>query len=678
MTGPAMLARAAALRKSKLEAASRSSGETLFLYGSQTGNAMEVAKSLNAEAATHGIASRVLALDEKPLHKIPGTTKAAVFVVSSTGDGDPPENCERFHNALKRRTHAADLLAGVQFTVLGLGDSNYTTYMGVPRVFTSRLPELGAKRFYKNCEADEVDGLEDVIDKWKEGLWDALKAAVSEGANPPSVAPLPNGTANPPPASKESKLVGVPPLQKSRIKLIWQGAETIRTHGKLSSATNGTVTSLENGNPTIEYSAAHPFSAEVTAAEYMTASWSDRRVIHLEVDIARTGASYKPGDSLGVLPENRPELVDGLLERLGADGGRVFSVAAVDDVGTGQGDGSADVAGGARLLGHVGWPCTLREALLRHCDVTAVARKGLLRVLAEYCADSAERTELLMLSSRGGRDAYKVQIQEVRPSLLEILKRFPSCKPDLAHLLDSLPPLVARMYSVTCNANDAPGRVQVAFSVVKEQTGDGRVFHGVCTSWLERRLGLDPKTQRQFVANPSARVSVPVFLKSGGDFRLPEGLTAPLLMIGPGTGVAPFRGFLQQRRERLQAGGEAGPAWLFFGCRKEDEDFLYEKDLRKFETDGTLTKLVTAFSRAGDAKVYVQHKLSEHAEKLASLIQHGKAHVFICGDGVNMARDVHAALVKVLVDGAQMAEGDATALLNNMVKEKRYVRDIWS
>lgn len=358
--------------------------------------------------------------------------------------------------------------------------------------------------------------------------------------------------------------------------------------------------SAENGNAATEYSAAHPFRAAVTVAEYMTASWSDRRVIHLELDIAQTGAKYKAGDSLGVLPENRPELVDGLLERLGADSRRVFSVAAVDDVSTGLG---ADVAGGARLLGHVGWPCTLREALLRHCDVTAVARKGLLRVLAEYCADSAERTELLMLSSRGGRDAYKVQIQEARPSLLEILKRFPSCKPDLAHVLDSLPPLVARMYSVTCNAKHAPGKVQVAFSVVKEQTGDGRVFHGVCTSWLERRLGLDPKTQRQFVADSSAPVTVPVFLKSGGDFRLPEDLTAPLLLIGPGTGVAPFRGFLQQRREGLKEGGEAGPAWLFFGCRREDEDFLYDKDLRQFETDGTLTKLVTAFSRAGETKV---------------------------------------------------------------------------
>jgi NADPH-ferrihemoprotein reductase len=117
-----------------------------------------ISLSLLLQAQTHGISSKVLALDEKPLHKIPGTTKAAVFVVSSTGDGDPPENCERFHNALKRKTHAPDLLNGLHFSVLGLGDSNYTTYMGVPRVFTSRLPELGAKRFYKNCEADEVDG----------------------------------------------------------------------------------------------------------------------------------------------------------------------------------------------------------------------------------------------------------------------------------------------------------------------------------------------------------------------------------------------------------------------------------------------------------------------------------------------------------------------------------------
>lgn len=429
-----------------------------------------------------------------------------------------------------------------------------------------------------------------MIDAWKEGLWAALKAVAAEGpASPTSDVPAQNGIAEK--AEDESKLVGVPPLQQSRIKLIWHSMEVAKP------SENGTrEKATEEGSPG---TAANPYHAPVTRAEYMTASWSDRRVIHLEVDVSESGSQYTPGDSLGVLPENSPELVDALLERLAADGSRVFSVAGVDDV-------SADVGmGAARLLGHVGWPCSLREALLKHCDLTAVARKGLLRVLAEYCSDAKERAELLMLSSRGGRDAYKVQIQEGRPSVLDILKRFPSCKPDLAHVLDSLPPLVARMYSVTCSPAAVPGKAQVAFSVVREETKDGRVFNGVCTSWLERRLGLDPKSQREFLPDAASPVSLPVFLKSGGDFRLPGSLESPLLLIGPGTGVAPFRGFLQQRREQLKSNGgaEAGEAWLFFGCRKKDEDFLYKEDLQQFETDGTLTKLVSAFSREGQTKV---------------------------------------------------------------------------
>ena len=175
-----------------------------------------------------------------------------------------------------------------------------------------------------------------------------------------------------------------------------------------------------------------------------------------------------------------------------------------------------------------------------------------------------------------------------------------------------------------------------------------------------------------------------MYVKRSVAFKPPEDTSAPVIMIGPGTGVAPFRGFLERRRAQLkEAGGAAsaaGPAWLFFGCRKAEEDYLYRSDLEGFAADGTITELITAFSREGAEKVYVQHKLAARAKEVAAMVTAPGAHVFVCGDGAGMAKDVHAALCEALQAHAEGVPDSAAAAaaLAAMTKEGRYVRDIWS
>ena len=389
--------------------------------------------------------------------------------------------------------------------------------------------------------------------------------------------------------------------------------------------------------------------------------------------------AFQPGDSLCVLPEADAAYVAALASRLRVDPARAFTLQP------------------AGALPHVRSPARAGAALARCVDACAPPRRSVLRTLAEHCADPAERLRLLLLSSRGGREAYEAQVGAPRLSLLDVLAQHPSCTPPLEALLDALPPLAPRPYSIACAPEAAPGRAAVAFSRVALPGGRA----GVATGWLSSLpLG----------------ATVPLFLRPGGAFTPPAEPDVPLIMIGPGTGVAPFRGFLQRRAAaRASAGANAAarfaPAWLFFGCRGEAEDFLYRDELQAWAANGTLARLVTAFSRTSGGesapKTYVQHRMAELGAELAALIAPQDATkpamLFVCGDGAGMAKGVHAALLgayhhfgvvcslgamqantpprrcaDILQQHAGLSAADAAASLAEMAKCGRYVRDIWS
>ena len=309
-------------------------------------------------------------------------------------------------------------------------------------------------------------------------------------------------------------------------------------------------------------------------------------------------------------------------------------------------------------------------------------RKSLLRLLGEYCSSDKDKQRLLHLSSIGGRQDYNTDIKAAQPSLLNLFQQFPSCHPPLAGLLDCLPPLAPRMYSVSCSPLQSPNAVQVAFSVVKYDTPAG-TRRGVATNWLQQ---LCKPLLKKGDETAEADIRVPVYLRKGGSFGLPvhadsglPNLAAPLLMIGPGTGVAPFRGFLQQRHHLTKhQDGAVAPASLYFGCRQKAEDYLYQDDLKGFAADGTLSKLRVAFSRAQSSKVYVQDLLKQDADFVCELLQHPAAYVYVCGDGVSMAKEVQSTLVGILESAGGMSNADASAYLTAMTKQERYVRDIWS
>ena len=646
--------------------------EVKFLFGSQTGNAAEICKEMAAEAPAKGFPNvHCNAMNEVDVKDVLKPGAVVVYVVSSTGDGDAPDNCDSFFTKLKRvaKKEAGVCGAGVQYTVLGLGDQNYSAFMAVPRSFTAAMEKAGAKAFYPRGEADETLGLYEYCEKWQDGLWEPLRGAserapalakdptggVAPAAPAPAPAPVPAAAAN----AAEADLVGVPALPACRAAVTWlTDAPTLARYPW------GTESSSPPSGAD-QFTHEEPYLAKVAKSELMTDPKSDRRVLHVEFDTrGARGLDFEPGDSLGVLPQNDPALVNALAARLGLDPNAVF------ELGWAEGQAPSGPTS-APPLRHIRCPASVGAALTHAVDVTAPPRKSLLRVLAEACTDAGERRDLLTLCSRGGRDEYKVRCGDECPTLLDLLESHPSCAPGWAELLDALQPLQPRMYSIT-SAPEAHGGVPaVAFSVVEFSTPLGATRRGVATNWLDRRAS--DQTFR-----------VPLYVKKSTHFAPPTDVSHPVIMIGPGTGVAPFRGFLERRRAMIAAADAAspppGPAWLFFGCRRRDEDYLYRGDLESFAADGTLTELVTAFSReSSTTKTYVQHRIAERAAEVAAIVAAPEARVYVCGDGANMAKDVHGALVDALavhVDG--MDEKRASEMLMAMTKEGRYVRDIWS
>jgi NADPH-ferrihemoprotein reductase len=357
--------------------------------------------------------------------------------------------------------------------------------------------------------------------------------------------------------------------------------------------------------------------------------------------------------------------------------------------------------------------------------------KGLLRMLAEYCSNVDEKVALLTLSGRSdpARTTSRIFLEQQRLGLAELLELFPSCRPPLDHLLDRLPELQPRAYSIASSGRKDPTVFAVAFNVVNYKLKCGGVngsFEvsraGLCTNWLHRLAApmlkgaladapFKSKAQKFLESAGSEMILVPVFKRPQcSTFKVPCCLSAPLIMIGPGTGVAPFIGFLQDRalhfeEKRAQAltavctGSwrgtfelsltddegdlgrleEWGESHLFFGCRNQHKDWIYRDEMLGYQKQEPRLNLYTAFSRDQPQKVYVQHRMVEKGGLLWRLIEEESAYIFVCGDGARMSKDVKEALVRIFCEHGEMTEENAKAYLENLKSPavQRFAEDVW-
>jgi len=368
-----------------------------------------------------------------------------------------------------------------------------------------------------------------------------------------------------------------------------------------------------------------PFIAEFRGAACLNGPGSEKETRHVVLASADGAAAYEVGDSLGVCAPNSSELVAGIIGRLGAK--PETPVVCPDGV--------------ERALG---------DALLEACEIRRVSDQAV-EVLASRAVDRDESVILQAMAegypSAGPED----------PDLLDLLETFPSARPPLSELISALDPLQPRLYSIASSPKLVPGEVHLAVAAVRYEKRTRRRV-GVASTYLADRV--------------AAGDQVNVFVRPSHGFRLPTSRDASVIMIGPGTGVAPFRAFLQERR----ALGARGRNWLFFGNPRRRCDFLFEQELTGYCRDGLLTRLDLAFSRDQEGKIYVQHRLLEHSAELRSWLEEG-AHLYVCGDAQRMARDVERGLGYIIAKEGRMDAIAAKTYLARLAREGRYQKDVY-
>lgn len=385
------------------------------------------------------------------------------------------------------------------------------------------------------------------------------------------------------------------------------------------------------------------FTAVIAGNEELLKT-ADRSTRHIEIRLPE-GAAYQEGDHLGVLPENSKELVGRVLARFGL-----------------KGEEHVVLEGSSGRANHLptGQPVQLEQLLASYVELQEPATRAQLRELAKSNPCPPHKQELEQLVED---ETYKREVLAKRLTMLELLERFMSCEMEFEHFLALLPALKARYYSISSSPRVSSSKASITVSVVKGAAWSGTgEYEGVASNYLAKREAGDKIAC--FIRTPQTA------------FQLPENPETPLVMVGPGTGIAPFRGFIQARKVLKEQGVQLGAAQLYFGCRHAQEDFLYEEELKQAEQLG-LIELHSAFSRQQQEKVYVQHLMEQNAQDILELLEQG-GHLYICGDGGKMAPAVEQSLIRSYQELRNTTHEQASAWLAELEQSGRFAKDVWS
>lgn len=541
------------------------SKDVTVLYGSQTGNSEGLAKKTAQHLEEKGFQVTLSSMsDFKPnnLKKI----NNLLVIVSTHGEGDPPDNALSFHEYVHGRR--APKLDHLSFSVLSLGDSSYEFFCQTGKEFDERFLELGGTRLFDRVDCD-LD-YDEPFSEWLQGVASSL----SEG-------------------------------------------EAVSLPQESAGANNQAVS---------EYSRTNPFYAEVLENINLNGRGSNKETRHLELSLEGSGLVYEPGDSLGIYPTNDPALVDELIQTCGWNAEESVTVHKNGDT------------------------LPLKEALTSHFEIT-VLTKPLLQKIAELTKSES----LHALLEEGNEEKLKEYI--AGRDLVDAARDFGPFEGTAADFTSILRKIPARLYSIASSLKANDEEVHLTIGAVRYDA-HGRERQGVCSILCAERL------------QPGD--TLPVYIQHNQNFKLPQDPDAPIIMVGPGTGIAPFRSFMQEREEM----GANGKSWLFFGDQHFVTDFLYQTEWQKWLKDGVLTKMDVAFSRDTEEKVYVQHQMKKQSKELFEWLEQG-AYVYICGDEKHMAHDVHNTLLSIIQEEGAMSKEKAESYLANLQQQKRYQRDVY-
>jgi sulfite reductase (NADPH) flavoprotein alpha-component len=531
-----------------------------ILFGSQTGTAETLSKKAAKQLKAANCEPKILDMGEVTPDDLKSMQHLLV-ITSTYGEGEPPDNAQSLHSALM--ADGAPGLEGVNYAVLGLGDTAYADFCQCSKEFDARLEALGAKRIAPMVEADG-----DPDDPFAE--WIASVQSVLGEAGAAAAAPM---------ADDE-----------------------------------------DDDEP--QFNKKNPFAAKLLKTENLNKEGSSKATHHIEISLEGSDLQYEVGDALGVYPENNAKLVDEIIEAAGFTPDELAPVPHGDDE-------------------------QLFDALRYHYDVSVLTVPFLMA-----CARLSKHAELKDLVADEAKSKAYIAGRGLVDPIVDFDVKFPTTE----YLVAPLKALNPRLYSISSSPKAHPGEVHLTVGKVTYDA-HGRKRLGVCSTYLS-----DHKLDRP----------VKVYMHSNKAFRLTDNNDAPAIMIGPGTGIAPFRAFLEEREIRAAKGKN----WLLFGDQHQATDFLYEDQITAWMKNGLITRFDTAFSRDQEAKVYVQNRIVEHAEEFYAWLEEG-GYIYICGDASRMAKDVDAAIHKAVEIAGGKTEDEAKAYVEALKKAKRYLRDVY-
>ncbi|MEM9604342.1 MAG: sulfite reductase subunit alpha [Pseudomonadota bacterium] len=547
-------------------APTQSAGATLdIVFGSQTGNAEQLAESAAELASQSGFSPALRCLDDLDMAAL-ASVRRCLVVVSTYGEGEMPDNAELFWESLSATT--APRLEQMHYAVLALGDTSYDDFCEAGKLIDTRFEQLGATRVAARIDCD-VD-FEDPANDWLEAVLPKVRDTVADD--------------------------------------------------ELADTASETPTPTERKKPT--WTRKNPYTAQTLENHLLSGADSAKEIRHFSFSLGDSGIEYDAGDALCVMPRNCPALVELLLQRVNATGEEVVA----------------------------GYDQPLAQVLQQQLEIVTPP-KTLLQWLHDLGADD----ELSRVVSNGDKEALETFLWG--RDTLDLLNLNPALSISATDLVACLRPLQHRAYSISSSPLAFPNEIHLTVAAVRWRN-TGREHRGVASTWLADHLQ----------NGDSGRI----FLSPNKSFRLPADGDRPVIMVGPGTGIAPFRAFLQARH----ASGAAGKNWLFFGDQHRECDFIYEDEIGEFCSNGTLTRLDLAFSRDQQEKIYVQQRMRENGKALYAWLEEG-AHFYVCGDATRMARDVDQALLDVVRTHGRLTEEDAVAYINQLRRDKRYLRDVY-
>lgn len=645
----------------------------LLLYATQQGQAKAIAEEICEKADAHGFSADLHCISELDKYDLRTEAAPLVVVVSTTGNGDPPDTARKFVKAIQDKTLPGDLLAHLRLELVVEPWIN-GLWAALEKHFASRRGNEmnGAVAMASNPslssepvtpEVSHIDsqvGLLRLDDSGRRDSEVSEQNVVNRGPSSVWIADFESSlTQSAPPLSQASLNIPASPPEYLQVDL-QEALGQEESHAPVTSV-----------DPV--------FHVPVSKAVQLTTNDAVKTTLLIELDISKTDFSYQPGDAFSVICPNSDSEVERLLQRLQLADRREHRVFLKIKADTKK--------KGAALPQHVPEGRSLQFLFTWCLEIRAVPKKAFLRALAEHSSDGAERRRLQELCSRQGTADYNRLVRDARACLLDLLLAFPSCQPPLGLLLEHLPKLQPRPYSCASSSLFHPGKLHFIFNIVEFSSHTtAEVRRGVCTGWLATLVEpiLQPNARADGEKAPAPKIYIAP--RTANSFHLPGEPSAPVIMVGPGTGIAPFIGFLQHR-EKLQEhhpAGHFGATWLFFGCRHKDRDYLFRDELRHFLKCGILTHLKVSCSReapAGEEEEapakYVQDSIQRHGQQVARALLQERGYVYVCGDAKNMAKDVNDTLVDIISKEVGGGKLEAMKMLATLKEEKRYLQDIW-